>query len=364
MFKSIKFAAIALLLCAGFTACDDNDDPQPTPPTDWQENVSGAYIINQGNQYGGVDGSLTALDVTNWGTTENAFKTANGGMSLGDSPQAAVHYGSKIYLPVFGSNKLWVLNAKTLKIEKDITVSSPEAVYGAKGYVFVASNDGNLTRLDTLNYTAKTIAVGPNPASIAYSEANGGEIFVSISDGYNYQNGYANGKKVAVVQPENFTVVRNIAVGTNPGQLVSDKEGNIYVVARGDYATEMPHIQRISTSGEVTELCGGQLLASSGSKIYVVDFTANYKDNTCTVTSAAYTSGNNTLLTDWHLASNTLPAMPQAININPTNGDLYISSDDGPNGYARPGFVYIYNANGQFKQRISTGIHPFGVVFK
>ena len=361
--KHLKFAALALLLSAGFAACSD-DESEVITPKDWTNDANGAYVINQGNQYGGVAGSVSYLDLTTWNVTDNVFQAAND-QSLGDTPQAAFHYGSKIYVPVYGSNKVWVVDGTTLKKVAEVTTNEPEAVCGAGKYVFVTNNDGKLTRVDTLSYETSQIEVGPNPANLC--EANG-KIYVSISDGYNYANAYANGKKVAVVNPETFTKERDVTVGTNPGAIVADKWGYVYVVARGDYYTEMPKVQRIAPDYTVTDYCAGQLVACKDNRLYVVDYTADYSTNTCNVQSALYltsqdASATPAATTGWTLDAAHLPEMPNALDINPANGDLYICADNGPLGYSTNGFVYVYSADGAFKAKANVGIHPYGVVF-
>lgn len=361
MLKHLKLAAAALIVAAGFASCGDDDPapaPQPQPGDEWK-----AFIINQGNM-GTVDGTVSAIGTDGSTVTAAAFYATNQ-QSLGDSPQAAVRYGSKIYVPVYGSNKLWVLDARSLRIVHDITVSQPEAVCGGAGYVFVAGNDGQLTRLDTLQYQPTQLAVGPNPAGVAYNEADG-NVYVTISDGYNYANGYADGKKVAVVRASDLSFTRNIAVGTNPGQILATPQGNVYVVARGDYYLEPARVQCINAAtGDVTDVANGQLIAlGSGNVLYVVDFTADYTNDTCAVSSAAYSTTTGALVSGWQLDQAHLPGMPQAIDVDPSTGDIYVSSDPSPMGYTLQGAVYVYNRQGTHLRTLEAGIHPFSVVFK
>lgn len=54
------------------------------------------------------------------------------------------------------------------------------------------------------------------------------------------------------------------------------------------------------------------------------------------------------------------------MDVNPSTGDLYICSDASTdkNAYTTEGKIYIYSADGVFKEAITTGVHPYGVVFK
>ena len=232
MQKFFYLAASLLFLCAGFTACSDDDDA-PNPPHPTVDPVAKqAFVTIQGNQYGGVAGSMDCLNLSSGETLTDLFFATNQ-QSLGDTPQQAVRYGSHLYVPVFGSNLVWVLNGTTLQIVKQLTITQPEAACGAEGYVFVAGNDGNLTRIDTLDYSLSApLAVGPNPAALC---THGGKVWVSVSDGYNYENGYANGKKLAVVDAKQLKLERTVEVGLNPGALCANSRGEVFVVCRGNY---------------------------------------------------------------------------------------------------------------------------------
>lgn len=360
MSKILQSAALALLLPFVFTACSDDDntpdpviDPVPTPAT-------AAYVVNQGNMYGGVAGSIDCIDLESGATTSGLFFNVNA-QALGDSPQQAVRYGSRIYVPVFGSNLLWVLNASSLQIEAQLRVNEPEAVCGAAGYVFVAGNDGYVTRIDTLTFTpSEPVAVGPNPAGLA---ASGKEVYVSISDGYNYANGYADGKKVAVIHAESLSLLKYIEVGLNPGALSANSKGEVFVLSRGNYYDVLPKVQKIATDGTVTDYCNGSIFTLSDDCLYVIDAQADYTSNTSSVSLFRMNTLTDTR-TDITLDAEATPGMPTAIDVEPATGNIYICSDKGPSDYDKSGYVYRLAPWGELLQRYDVGIHPFGVVFK
>lgn len=190
MFKHIKFAALALLLSAGFAACSENDDPQPSPNPVRGE--AGMYVINQGNQGTKLPSSIDFLSVNGTANVSSMFQAANN-QALGSTAQKPIIYGSKMYIPMYDNNLVWVADANTLKIVAKIETNDPEAVCGSEGYVFVNNNDGYVTRVDTTNFAKSQIEVGPNPASLGIT-AYEGKVYVSVSDGYNGPT-YANGKR-------------------------------------------------------------------------------------------------------------------------------------------------------------------------
>lgn len=376
-FKNIKLVAAALLICAGFTACSEDEPVIPTTPTTPLRGGQGFYVINQGNM-GVLDGTLDFFS-TDSTRSEGIFKAVNN-KSLGDTPQRAVLYGSKLYLPVFTENKVWVLDANTARVLAEVNTNQPEAVCGANGYVFVSNNDGYVTRVDTTSFTASApLAVGPNPANMT---TYNNKVYVSISDGYNSGNGYANGFKVAEIDAAQFNVTRNITVGMNPGDITSDNEGNIYVVCRGDYGATPSKVWKFNVNhGEAAAMCEGSLIAVNNQQrtsrttsrkpdvLYVLNVHTAYShwpNFSNTITSAVYNTTTGELVADNFLPTDNLPANPIALDVCPTDGSLYICSDasTGADASTTPGYIKVYNANGAFVKTITTGVHPFGVVFK
>lgn len=370
--KQLKVAALALLTSLAFAACSDDDDPitiidhVDTP-------VSSVYVINQGN-YSGIDGTIDRLGI-DYGTTStdttytaDIFNTVNG-QSLGSTPECAVVYGSHLYVPMNGSNILWVLNAKTLKIEKQIKTAAPWWVTAADGKVFVTNflNNGTVTCIDTLSLSVTaTIEVG-GPLPDYMCTANG-KVYVSVSDGYNSTNGCANGLRVSVIDPSTCTKEKDIAVGMNPGQIEADALGNVFVVCRGDYGATPAKVQRIDAStNAVSDVCEGSLIAVGGGNVlYVINSVTDYSDwpNTKTVlTYAYYSTTTGAKLGDSFLDEANLPAYPTSISIEPLTGDFYVTSDQSASGYLLQGYLYVYNKNGQLRHRYDVGIHPCGVAF-
>lgn len=369
-FKNIKLVTVALLVCAGFTACSE-DEPKGIT-VDYFRFEQGCYVLNQGNM-SVLDGTLDFFK-TDGTRFESVFKSVNE-KSLGDSPQRAVLYGSRLYLPVFTENKVWVLDANTARVIAEVNTNQPEAVCGANGYVFVSNNDGYVTRVDTTSFTAsEPLAVGPNPVNMT---TYNNKVYVSISDGNNYGNGYANGFKVAEIDAAQFNVTRNITVGMNPGDITSDNEGNIYVVCRGDYGATPSKVWKFNVSnGEAAAMCEGSLIAVNNQQrtsrttgkqdvLYVLNY-SNWPNISNVITSAVYNTATGEKVADNFLSAENLPANPIAIDVCPTDGNLYICSDatTGADAFTTPGYIKVYNASGAYIKTLTTGVHPFGVVFK
>ena len=376
MFKHIKFAALALLLSAGFAACSDNDDPQPSPNPDPVLPVrgeAGMYVINQGNQDAKLASSIDFLSINGTANVSSMFQAANN-QALGSTAQKPIIYGSKMYIPMYDNDLVWVADANTLKIVAKIETNDPEAVCGSEGYVFVNNNDGYVTRVDTTNFAKSQIEVGPNPASLGIT-AYEGKVYVSISDGYNYPS-CANGKKVAVIDAKTFTKEKDIAVGLNPGQITTDAYGNVFVVCMGNNSVA-PEVWKIDHATSVaSKFCDGSFIATRGAQdrgsraqaaedaLYVINSVTNWDTYVTTLSSAVYSTTTGAVVLESFLPSDNQPAAISAIDINPSTGDVYVCSDAAQFDYTSPGYINVYNANGTFLRRLSAGVHPYGVVFK
>lgn len=369
MLKQLKFAAIALLVAVGFTACSE-DEPTPAPAP--LRGEAGMYVINQGNSFGNVAGALDFI-AQNGTKTDSVFFKANGQL-IGDNPQKPIIYGSKMYVPVFASNLVWVLDANTATVIASVQTNQPEAVCASNGHVYISNFDGFVTRIDTTTYTKSApLAVGPNPYGMA---AANGKVYVACSDAYG--NGYAN-SAIAVIDEATFSKVKSITNEgiTDPWEMAADNSGNVYVTT--PYTANK--VWKIDANDNVSALCDGTYIATNTQNrtsratgkqdlLYVIHAVTdwNAKPATTTISSSVYNAAtgaqlsNNFLQTPANTTEYTFA--PICMDVNPANGDIYVCSDNGSNGYAKPGYINVYTSNGAFSKRIATGIHPYGVIFK
>lgn len=375
MLKQLKFAAIALLVAVGFTACSE-DDPAPAPAP--LRGEAGMYVINQGNSFGNVAGALDFI-AQNGTKTDSVFFKANGQL-IGDNPQKPIIYGSKMYVPVYKSNLVWVLDANTATVIASVQTNQPEAVCASNGHVYISNFDGFVTRIDTTTYTKSApLAVGPNPYGMA---AANGKVYVACSDAYNCPGvdslNYAN-SAIAVIDEATFSKVKSLTNKNikNPWEMAADNSGNVYVTT--PYTTNK--VWKIDANDNVSALCDGTYIATNSQNrtsratgkqdlLYVIHAVTdwNAKPATTTVSSSVYNAATGALLSNNFLQTpaNTTEYTfaPICMDVNPANGDIYVCSDNGSNGYANPGYINVYTRNGAFSKRIATGIHPYGVIFK
>ena len=228
--------------------------------------------------------------------------------------------------------------------------------------MFISNNDGFVSRLDTaaLNID-RHIAVGPNPMGMA---ATGGKVYVAISDGYNYQNNYANGKRLAVVGAKDGLHETDIACGLNPTQVAADTEGNLFVLCMGNYADVPSTVQKISAdTRELSTVAPASLMALRGTTLYLINGQTDWATGSFSMTATTYNTLTAQPLQTALFSESENPAYPTAIDIHPATGDIFICSDPSAMGYSQPGYVYRYDATGKLQTRHNAGVHPFGVVF-
>lgn len=344
------------LLCFLLASCSSEND-SPTPP---QSTLTTAlYVINQGSFYDGIDGSISAVDTVNRTVVNNAFLTQNG-ISIGNSPQAGVKWNNTLYIPAFESNLVWILNADDLNVKNTITTESPNAVEVTDEYIFVTNNDGYLSVYDTNDLTlVKKLSVGPNPLNMTIS---GNELFISISDGYNYPT-YANGFRLARVSLTALTLNGDIPVGMNPGQLQTTPDGNLIVVCRGDYESTPSTVVKVDPNTNTnTYICDGSYITVQGNKLFVIHAQTNWATYETINTYNLYDTQTGELLRE-NFIDEPLPAMPITIQCAP-NGDIFITSQLSLLDYTSPGLLFHYNSEGQFIAKYSVGTSPCGILFK
>ena len=355
--KQIKLFAIALLCALSFTACSDDDNTPSTHPNNTYSDAT-AYVVCQGNFFGGgINGTLGEI-TSNFTYTDSIFSNVND-KSLGNTPQDAVAYGSKLYIAVYGSSVVFAVNRSTMKLEQELPIPSPRDIVADGKYVYVSSYEGNVIRIDTTSYDKTSVAVGPNPEEMVVAN---NKIYVVNSDGMNYPS-MQNGKSVSVVDLSTFTETSKIPVGLNPTRIAADASGNVFLIAMGNYGDVPSKVQKISPDNSVDEdFARGTLMAIKDNKLYLVNIVSS-----STITYQTINTVTGSLESEKFIGTDSGAEYPSGININPSNGDIYLLSDhlsaSGYGDYSSPGYIKRYSSNGTLLSTIDTGIHPVSVVF-
>lgn len=359
-----KLLIVALsTLC--FTACSDDEDIDNNLPIDDSTAYNGVFVLNQGNMYSNIPGSITHIDFEKGEVSQNVFMDANNRV-IGDSPQAGIIYGSKMYVGVCGSGTLEIMDKNTLLSEKTLPLSAayagPRSLAAKDGKVYVSLYDGYVARLDTLSMEIdKKIQVGPNPEEIVILD---NYLYVTNSDGMNYEvvDKYANGFSVSKINLSTFTEECKIPVGMNPTKIATNGK-DVFVIAMGDYSAANPStLQRLNinydpadeNSKGAEDLFEASMMAVNGNTMYCIN--APYGG---VPEYYIYNISNDTKTTFTPQGA----IDPQFIGVDPGTGHFFISCLSAPYAYSDPCVINEYTPTGDFVNSYEAGVYSAAFIF-
>ena len=223
----MKKINLSLLAAVALLAACNPDKVNIAPLVDSPSNV---YVLSEG-QFGAGDGAVSIFNSGTKALTVDAFGTANAPAKLGDVVQSMGVQGSRGYIVVNASNKIEVVNLADFKTAGTIAgLDQPRyfaSTSATRGYVtewrgpYTGYLPGVLTVLDlSTNTVSKRIPVGRNPEQLL---ALGGKIYVP--------NSLDN--TVSVIDEATGTLTSTVTVADGPGSMVTDKDGNIWVLCSG-----------------------------------------------------------------------------------------------------------------------------------
>lgn len=368
-----KFLLSFIVMLTGsvlLTGCLKDDDENKSTQTYLA--TQGAFIINNGNIYNGIDGSLTFLDFKTepFGVTQNAFQSANG-RSLGGTPNDVMVYGEKVYIAGSDENTVFVLNKKTFKLIDQISTTrsmgeaagaTPRALEGYDGKVFVSTYGGYVGVIDTAKMVITTkFQVGSAPEGMAVGGSDTEKfLYVANSD---YGNGNGSISKISL-KDGSVSEIKNEKI-RNP-QKVCVAGDVVYVLDWGYYtedwsAQKEAGVYKISGSNVTLAVPDATDMTAAGYYIYTYN-------NPWGSTSIGYSKYNISTgaLSDLFLSKK--PESPCAISIEGNSGYLYIASrsmdaDTGYPSYTTSGYVNVYDPSGNFKGSYPTGVEPHVIAF-
>ena len=365
--KLRNFLKISMLVMAVpfvFVACDKDNDPTPTPtpePEPVPTEKKGLFVFNSGNQGASIDGSLSFINFGKSDVENNVFATKNG-RSLGGTVQNGAVYYDNLYIAVYGSRTIEVVDKLTVQSIKQISIPTsyddgPRYVVADANYVYASLYSGEVIRINPeTNEIDKGVKVGPNPEEMVILN---GFLYVVNSDGLNYESGYANGKSVSKIDLATFTEVKKIEIGINPTRIVTDGT-YVYALSMGDYDATPSSIWKIDAQDNATNTGkGATWMAVNNGVLYTINSVYN-PDWTTTDYYISYTLPSMTVLSDNFLGANPVDA-PAGIAIDGVGGQMFVSSYNLEYGYASyttAGYVNQYDLSGNFVKKYDVGVGP------
>lgn len=333
-----------------------NPDPNPQPDPDPDPASLGFFVLNQGNMGYAIEGSLTAFDYASLTALQNVFQNTNN-KSLGNTPQTGIAYGSHIYIGVYESNTVEIINRWTFEEQKQISLAdaegqSPRSMVAKDGKVYISMYNGYVSRLDTLTMEIdKTVKVGPNPEIMAI---RGNYLYVPNSDGMNYPD---YGTTASKIDLSTFTAT-TFEVKLNPGQFVSNGK-DLFLLCKGNYGDVASKVYKVGDDDSLTEIAEATLIDIDDDDLYYI----NAPWGAETITYKKYDiedASTEDMLADGGVES------PAAIVVDPVTGYIIVTSNSMDNGwasYGTDGYAKIYNEDGQLIKQISVGVGPVWAFF-
>ena len=351
IFTSFLFAASC---ASALTSCDPKENAVENTVVS-----TGVYVLNEG-KYAANNASLTYYDFATGFASADLFLDKNN-RGLGDTGQDMVKYGSKIYISVYKSSIIEVIDAKTGISTKSIPMknaagasSSPRSLSTANGKVYIVLYDGHVAQLDTTTLTlGQTIAVGANPdASVIANN----KLYVANTGGMSA----ALDSTVSVINLSTFTEEKKITVNLNPAGIKADSYGNVYVVSNGNYGTIAGKFQKIdAATNKVTDInIKAKNIDIVGEYAYIYSFTYDASWQATNKTIAVYDVKNEKLVSGNIVTTNIIKT-PYCIEVDPVSKDIYLGVTD----YVNNGKMYCFSQNGTLKFTFTTGVNPNKVIF-
>jgi DNA-binding beta-propeller fold protein YncE len=274
--------------------------------------------------------------------------------TLGDTGQDMIICGSRLYVSVYESSAIHVIDLKTSASVKNISVKDdgeqprgPRYLAAHEGKVYASTHDGYVIRIDTATLEIDAITpVGSNPEGIAAAK---GKLYVANSNGLHFPDFH---NMLSIVDIATFKETKQITVGLNPNYLAADAYGDVYLSYIGNYGDIPCGMQKIDTETNiVTDLEG----VSSGANFTIADDTLYYfntvynPDGTTSCTYGRYDVKNEQKVPGEIITDGTKINTACAIGVDPESKDIYIAD-------MNPDQIYVFSPGGILKEKIHAGV--------
>lgn len=355
-----KYFYPLLLLLVGsmmFVSCE-KDDSGNTPIVDPVYSTTGIFVLNEGNYYNSINGSLSFLDYSSSTLTDGLFNQANG-RSLGGTPNDMVEVGGRLFICVTDENRLEIVESKSAKSIGYAEITQPREVCASTDGVYVTSYDGTVT---FFTFDGKKLKQSEKIGACleGITVRNG---YVYVCNAYNAD--YTYNTNVVKLMEGSLDKVKDITVACNPTQIEFDG-GLMYVLSTGNYADVQAQIQTIDDNDNVKYLCDATMMAVDGNTVYainsVTDWTT-YQTTTEYFKIEGVSGSKSSILSSLDTQE---IASPCAIAVDKYNQYIYVSSYSmGASGYADysgNGYIMQFKYDGNLVKRYDAGVGPTTLV--
>ena len=345
LFKFLMLTAVAVPF---LSSCD----PKTNEPVQTPKISTGVFVLNEG-KFQKNNASLAYYDfLTGFGSNDIFLDKNNRG--LGDTGQDMIKYGSKLYIAVYGSNTIEVVDATSGVSFKFLTLQSPRSLTAANGKVYIVQFDGHVAQMDTITCSIdRTITVGSGPDKSVIAN---NKLYVANTGGLSTKD-----STVSVVNLSTFTETNKILVNLNPsGNIKADSYGNVYIVSNGNYGSIPGKFQRIEAgTDKVTDInVAVKGFTIDGDYAYIYNFSYDSNWQAISKKISVYDVKNDKIVSD-SLATPSIIKTPYCIAVNLVTKDIYLGVTD----YSTAGKMYCFGQDGSQKFTFTTGVNPSKLVF-
>ena len=345
MKKTIKKIATLIIISLIITSCTrDTNSPESNGIYN-----DGYFVTNEGNFNSG-NGSISFI--SNDGVVENNVFATTNSFPLGDVVQSMSIINENAFIVVNNSSKIEVASIDSMISVGTIeNISSPRyivKVSNTKAYISDwGSNSIHVLDLNNLEVLS-TISVGNGPEKMIFSN---GYVYVCNVGGWGYE------KTISVIDAQNDIVTNTIEVGDKPNSIVSDVNGNIWVLCGGftEYDANWNVISQ--TAGSLVKITGNSVVSTLNFQVGNNPSDLIINDNG---TSLFYSDGSWSKnvykfnITDLELANSPLISRNfYGLGYN----DGYIYGTDAVD-YVQNGWSYKYTESGTVVDSVQVGIIP------
>lgn len=347
----MAFAASTLVSCLN----DDDNSKKELVAVDY---TAGAFILNEGNYYSQVNGSLSYVDFNYFTVENNLFKTNNDRV-LGGTPNSMAVTSGYMFIATTDENVVETIDEK-LKSAGQIHITQPRELVADSQYVYVSSYDGCVYKVSAKDkqIVSRSEQIGACLEGIAL---RGDYLYVCNA----YNQDYTYNTNVVKLKASTLEKVADIEVPCNPTAIKLSGD-NLYLLSSGNYADVKSQLSRIDKDDKVTYLCDATLFDVLNDVIVGINSVTDW--TTYETKTSYFTYSKEGKLAEFKPAVE-IPS-PCSVAIDPNNGYVLIGSyklnDKGTPDYAAPGYMFLLaglSATAQYK-RFDVGVGPTNVFFQ
>ena len=302
--------------------------------------------------------TISWVDFTSGGS-DDLFFTNKTSRLLGDTGNDMQEYGGKIYVVVNVSSTIEVLDKATGASIKQISMMNgsiakqPRSIVFNGSKAFITCYDGFVDVLDTASLSiTKRIAVGSNPEGLSVSN---NKLYVANSGGLNSPNVDST---ISVINLSSLSEIKKITVGKNPGKVVTDSQGDVYVITRGNYSTIPSRMVRINSVTDLVETTfpfDASGIEKMGDNLLI----SNYNYATSASNIALFDAISETI-SNPSLIDNSQFTTLFGVKYRPSNSKIYCFD---AMGFSNTGYVRVFSSSGVYETSYHVGLNPNNIVF-